>query len=905
MNLANKNNTHPLTNSLRLLRLDKHYFRGFGDYLYYKEDETSGEIEVLDLTGGYGVHLLGYNHKMLNSLLDNSKSEVPNFVQLSYLPEREVLENLLIERIVEHTQFNNWFCEFANSGSEIIETAIKIAWLDFQKRKACVIQELNAVIHHLNYQEAVDEVWLNKVHAVLISVKESGFFAFIEGAFHGKTLGALSLIGNSDVKSLFPTALPNVAMPRDGCNYDEFIEQYAITYYTFDERKSVIVPKQFLPLAGVFLEPIQGEAGVIALPEKLLLTLKMIQHNFKVTIVSDEIQCGLYRTGSFSALNPALIKADIYCFGKQLGAGIAKIAALCCKDSVYTKELFEVNTSTFGADAHSFRAAIAFFEVVASASDARKCVQQQILRRALLQLQAAFPAFISSVRGSGHMLAIELNERMVHHSYLTKFFKDIGKLGYWIASVLLNRTAMRVFPSLSAPLTFRCQPSLYFSEKEIGLMIKAWTQFFEAIQRNDLVYLFGHIIPFTTLGDTRLKPFPEALYSQAILEGAAVFLCHPIDALHAGAIVDLIDYFGADGVGNLLQELSFLQEFTVYHKDKLSDVKGNSIDVVFLGVPMTSLNLFNTIKRNERHVWVQKIQRAIDLANVCKARVVGLGQFTSILSKNGTLLQSPNTLLTTGNAYTAHLTIEAVRQEVIAQGKFMNQLNVCIVGAKGNIMSVTAAIIAKEVRRLVLVFRNPLVFENDTYHSVKSLLQNLLFSNAHHFMVAAIRKVAEQFEPDCIDWMELIASAEDVLVVTDSIEHKSVLASDIVFMGTNDTHVLLKKEHISSGCIIADVSVPGNTDVEVINSADFVFVKGGIAGLPIVQGKEQELKSVILPFGSGECYACMAETFGIAFNKAWHRNNIGNIEEGMVNEVASMLKETGFYLKRSKVDNSI
>lgn len=96
--------------------------------------------------------------------------------------------------------------------------------------------------------------------------------------------------------------------------------------------------------------------------------------------------------------------------------------------------------------------------------------------------------------------------------------------------------------------------------------------------------------------------------------------------------------------------------------------------------------------------------------------------------------------------------------------------------------------------------------------------------------------------------------------------------------------------------------MPSNVS-EALRKSDN-YIKGGMAGLPLHNNKKQALKSVIFPFDSGECFACMAETIGLTMYGKWTKNNIGDLHIEQLKKISQVMQKEGFQLTKIKKDNS-
>jgi predicted amino acid dehydrogenase len=127
---------------------------------------------------------------------------------------------------------------------------------------------------------------------------------------------------------------------------------------------------------------------------------------------------------------------------------------------------------------------------------------------------------------------------------------------------------------------------------------------------------------------------------------------------------------------------------------------------------------------------------------------------------------------------------------------------------------------------------------------------------------------------------------------------------DIVVCGANSSEPILTKAHLKIGAIVVDLAVPANAVPEVQESSEYVYLKGGIIELPLIEGVPQELNSVIFPFEKGESYACMAETIALAFEGQTQNDFTGPITLSKLQEIERIMAKHGFRVKRLKVKDS-
>jgi ornithine--oxo-acid transaminase len=332
---------------VRTLGFDKQWVAGEGAHLIDAEGDR-----YLDLLSGYGVFAIGRNHpEAIAAVSDAMAAHTPNLPQLGVTLLSGVLAEQLLARAGGVVKFGAMVP--ANSGTEAVEAAIKIARAATGRSR----------------------------------------ILFAEHAFHGLTLGSLSLNGNDEFRDGFGPLLP-------GCDAVPFGEADALEREL--ERGDV---------AAFVVEPVQGK-GVNLPPEGYLLAAQRLCHEAGALFVCDEVQTGLGRTGRFLALEHWGLEPDLICLSKALSGGLVPVGAVLVSraafDSVFDgMERAVRHGSTFGGNDLAAAAALATLRVL----DSEELVARaERLGALLLELTAPLVEryeVVSDVRGLGLMWAIE------------------------------------------------------------------------------------------------------------------------------------------------------------------------------------------------------------------------------------------------------------------------------------------------------------------------------------------------------------------------------------------------------------------------------------------------------------------------------------------------------------------
>ena len=308
--------------------------------------------EYIDCLGGYGIFSAGVNHpKIVKAVTDQLGRMALNSQELLE-PWRAALAKVLAE--VTPGDLQNSF--FINNGTDAIEGAIKLARL-YTKR-----------------------------HTFISTL----------GGFHGKSMGSLSLMGKASFREPFQSGLQDVRfVPYGdaGALEDELQRCDAVGTH----------------IAGVVLEPVQGEAGGVVPPDDYLPRARAACTKYGALLIADEIQTGMGRTGKFLACEHEGVVPDGVALGKALGGGMLPVSAF-----VATNEVMQVfrpgdHGSTFGGNP---LAATVALEALAVLYDERLIERSGELGAYLLaQLQTIKSPLIREIRGRGLFVGLEVDAR--------------------------------------------------------------------------------------------------------------------------------------------------------------------------------------------------------------------------------------------------------------------------------------------------------------------------------------------------------------------------------------------------------------------------------------------------------------------------------------------------------------
>jgi acetylornithine/N-succinyldiaminopimelate aminotransferase len=300
----------------------------------------------LDFLSGIGVASLGHAHPVLARALADQASTLLHTSNLYFHP----LQGELASRLTALSGLDRAF--FCNSGTEAMEACLKFA----------------------------RRYWFTA------GAPRAKFIAFSHG-FHGRTMGALSVTWDEHYRAPFEPLVPGATLvPSD--DPDALLA-------AADEATAAII-----------VEPIRGEGGVRPIPPALAEAIVEAQRRTGALLITDEVQSGSWRTGTFLHGPSIGLRADLVALAKALGAGVP-IGAVLLADRVASAIAAGDHGTTYGGNLLACRAALTFLDVVDTlhASMARA---SQRLFDGLRRLAAERPDLIADVRGSGLIAGLEM-----------------------------------------------------------------------------------------------------------------------------------------------------------------------------------------------------------------------------------------------------------------------------------------------------------------------------------------------------------------------------------------------------------------------------------------------------------------------------------------------------------------
>lgn len=388
------------------------------DYPFVMDHGCGAEVwdidgnRYIDFTTGIAVLATGHAHpKVVKAVQD----QAAKYLHMSGTDFYEPMGVKLAEKLNEIAPFEEpakvYLC---NSGTEAVEAALKLAQ------------------------------W---------KTGRSQFIGFL-GGFHGRTQGSLAFT-SSKVKQrarYFPLmpGVHHVPYPdpyRPMLNMDGY-DDYGLR--VIDHIENVLF-KQMVPgneIAGILLEPIQGEGGYIVPPPSFIPAVRELCDKYGIMLIADEVQSGIGRTGEWWAIQHWGVEPDIVCSAKGIASGMP-LGAVIARESVMVWER-GAQGSTYGGNPVACAAALATLELLEGGYMANAAEVGQYLADGVTELMHRHPS-IGEVRGKGMMVGIELVKDRDTREPAPELLAAATKYGFQEGLLLLGCgvSSLRFMPPLN------------------------------------------------------------------------------------------------------------------------------------------------------------------------------------------------------------------------------------------------------------------------------------------------------------------------------------------------------------------------------------------------------------------------------------------------------------------------
>lgn len=786
---------------LRTFRLDEPLVKGSGHRLF----DAQGR-EYLDFLSQYGAVPFGQNPPALWDILRQAEAEqMVSMIQ----PLVPLYAKRLAERLGEITPGDLEACTFTNSGAEAVEAAIKLARARTGRR-------------------------------VILSTWNS---------FHGKTLGALSATGRTMYQKPFGAPVPDF--------------EY-VPYGDVDALEARLAGTD--SIAAFIVEPVQGEGGVVPAPPGYLAAAFAACRRHGVLTIVDEIQTGLGRTGTLFATPQDAGTPDILVLAKALGGGLMPVGACIARREVWDEQFGRLHSSTFANNNLACRIGLGVIELLLR--DDSKIIRHvevegRYLADRLSALHARYPGVIKSVRGKGFMAGVEFHPiDSERGSGALAYFSMNDALIALFSAYLFNVHGIVTAPTFNSSHVVRLQPPFTVGRAEIDRVVAALGDLCDALERADCYELVRHFVadgPRSRPSPTEPRrsyatppPVPSATdvteddqafaFVAHYTSDAAILLADPsFESFTDAEFRRWKDWGLAVGPG-LVHRVAPIQ----------SPAGSRTVGWLFL-VPMLPRDMV----RVGRATALESIERVRALAKERGASVLGLGGFTSIISRGGLDVAGHGIAITSGNTLTSVMSVAAIEEAALKTGLDLADATVAVVGATGSIGRLVSLLLAERVAGLTLI-------GNPGSPDALGRCQRV---------AAEVRAAA--------------ASAVQPLEVRCSLDLQRALAdAHVVVAATNSDSAVISTDWLLPGALVCDVAQPPNVAAEPADQRGVLVFSGGLVQLP--QPVTLGPATGLVP---GVCWGCLGETIVLALEGQPADTSLGELSVAGAAEMARLAEK--------------
>lgn len=832
---------------LELINFRRLITRAEGAYLYTDRDET-----LLDFTSQFGAVPFGHNPEFLwSELQDQARLNPGIMIQPFSSAGARALADRLSHLAPGHPQHITFGC----TGAEVVEMAIKMA-----RAKTC----RQGILSTLN-------------------------------SFHGKTLGASFATGNAYYRDVFHHAIPD------------------FTYVPFNDVDALQNALSSNRLAAFIVEPVQGEGGMVLPDAGYLKTCEMLCHEHGTLLVVDEVQTGLGRTGTLFACERDGVEPDILLLAKALGGGLLPISACLATERAWSRDFGERHSSTFANNHLSAAIGLRVLEKLLENQSAvltRVAKQGNYLGGRLTELVARYPNVFRASSGCGLMQGLALADWRDQDSYLTNIASEEGFAVALVAGYLLNRHGIFTAPTLNASQVLRLQPNYLIARSQIDLLVDALDQVGRQLSAGCYGEIFRAVVGLVPA--TRpIQPYRLNLKPLSGPKlGTFAFFIHPTcDADLLECIPGGPDAYDPVELVRIREWLALLKDGNkdtspAYYMPAIPSRQGGYVDGWLISSflnPHEMLRLSASEKQALLDSYVSQARKK-------GANVIGLGAFTSVISRAGKSVRDCGIPVTTGNAYTALSSTDSLRQLCLARGHRLADLCLGVVGAGGSVGRLAALDLAPECNSVILIGRNQaslpaletlageLLMDVLRQRKTSVLFRILALGNLHEVPLprGVDASLQRRFYHQARDLFQKTLGDRHHFPITLSANAGAALPGcDLVLTATSHGEAFIQPQMLAANALICDVARPSDLTREVSASRpDLLAYEGGLVHLPIAV---RFGGANILGLETGVSLACLAETIVLTMAQVHRHYSLGGVSSlKEARQVFAWAQEHGF-----------
>ncbi len=624
-----------LSRLLELCQLDRRWVRGQDCWLFDDEGRW-----FLDGYAQYGAVILGHNPACgVTALRAGLDAAEPAMVQPYQAPHAVALA----EELIAVSPGELAHCVFTTSGAQAVEAAIKL-------------------------------VRAKTGRPVIIAAL---------GGYHGKTIATLSLIGAT----------------RHSAGFGPLAPGFVQVPYGDAEALAACLREHQDQVAGVLLEPIQGESGVHLPPPGYLTDVRELCTAHGAALIVDEIQTGLGRTGRLFACEHDQVAPDVMLIAKGISGGLVPLGACLSSPAFWDARFGLGHSSTFANNNLACRVGRAVLAEICASNLAQAAERKgSWLLARLRRLAQRHPGLIKEVRGRGLLCAIELEPVVASRGSLLATLSHHGLYAYAVAAALARCASLLVAPTLGDAPVLRLAPPLTISDAELQLLMQALEGVFAALESEGSRLIVAALQDGTPQQPSRPvflpRPQPRAQVDYAFI----AHLLRPGDL----ALTNPGLQREATGLKRLCSFVAQLPPVLMLDAPPIHSTSGACARGVVIMLPRLPAELRRFGPRQS----CQLIREAVELAVSLGARVVGLGGHTTPFSRHGRAVVGLGARITTGNALTASTAIASLQELLERRGHDLARIRVAIVGA-GSVGGLCARLLVRAGARQLLLLGNP------------------------------------------------------------------------------------------------------------------------------------------------------------------------------------------------------
>ncbi|MEY8198108.1 MAG: aminotransferase class III-fold pyridoxal phosphate-dependent enzyme [Colwellia sp.] len=793
--------------------------------------DSNGD-EIIDFSSQFGALPFGHNPvEFTSTVKEYISTNKPVFIQ-PMIPEST---KCLSKKLCSYAGSEYDYVVFTNSGAETIEASIKLARFKTGRKK-------------------------------VLSVN---------GGFHGKTYCALSATGSDKYSGC------NVV---DNDNFDK------IEFNNVEQLELSLKDGKY---AAFVVEVVQGEGGMHVASRSFMEAAERFCKDSGTVFVIDEVQTGMGRTGKLFSFQNYNIKPDHILLSKALGGGIYPIGALVCKNKQYSLEFDKKHSSTFANGGLASAVALSVLNKIIDGDSVLDGVnsKSEYFKKSIMKLEKKYDDFLS-FSGCGLMYAVRFKDPFTKDNYIVNYMQNTGSLSFLLSGYFLNKFNILTLPFLDDSGAIRFEPPLNVSLKDIDAFLLAVETVCIILRDARYDILFEYLLDI----DSGLKPLETVSYrrgnktsnNESKSSRKFAFLMHSTNNNDMAralplAIREQYSPEAKNELTNWFNELGVIENRPgVIVNISMKSSLGFSVDGVLIYSPIMPDRMMKLGKK-------EKIKLLDDYMQVAKdegVSIVGLGAYTSVISRAGQDIRQKDIPLTTGNSFTALATCDSLVNYFDKSNT--NKLTAAVIGARGSVGRLSVIDLSLKFKNVILIGSKG-SGEKVIWDCLVSILIESYENDITGMECSALRRFMDAAEINGVDKVEIIrllkTDGEQYIrfifskyfknkdsypfIVSTNIEDVSSKI-DAVISVTSEGKPFLKDSIFKDGTVVFDTSRPFDFIQE--KSSKVSVFEGGLVKQPeaVMFGDCNMIGSE-----AGINLACLSETIALCMEGVNENTSLG------------------------------